>query len=136
MDIIEELMLEDIENNLEDAESVDYLMKDLYIVDDYIDSVIEESCSSCSIFDTSDNTLFDVLSNLINIEDSDDVNDHSICKVVNKDDGFGPGWEITFVPTQFNFSDSEYVDIDPNATNNHPETSNYGTSTYDSTFNA
>lgn len=140
--MFEDLMLEDIEDNydLEEVELSDAIM---YVVDNHIDSVVQESCCNDSIFDTNDSTLFDVLANMI--REGECGEELTICKPCDYDDGsISPhdwynmyNWE-----TQTRFSDTKYSDQPDNnecfiAAN--PEgcfKTNYGTSAYDSIFNA
>lgn len=134
MDNIEELMIDDIEACSEDVQAIDFMNNELYIVDRHIDSVIEESCSSTSIFDNEECDLLNVLSNLIKAGEFDE--ELTICNVFQGDSCSIE--DINIIGDEFGFSDSQFPTIDesPESTSRIPSNMNYGTNNYDSIFSA
>lgn len=132
---IDDLLADDVIANNDEDIQVDEIVdgNGLSIVDDYIDGIVNESYSGGeSIFDTGSNEILNVLSDIIASCELD--NDLS----VNDDGDERDTIDVSAIDLadEFAFSYNTGCYDNDDAVLDNPTSKNYGTSTYDSIFNA
>lgn len=133
---IDDLLADDIIANNDEDIQVDEIVNGngLSIVDDYIDGIVNESYSGGeSIFDTGSNEILNVLSDIIaSCELGNDLS------VNNGDDECDTTIDVSAIDLadEFAFSYNTGCYDNDDAVLDNPTSKNYGTSTYDSIFNA
>lgn len=134
----EDLMLEDIETYTDDGTSVDsFFMKEMTIVDEYIDTAIVEVCATSSVFDSTNDDALNLLGTLINIDNDGNkcIEDPFVCVPMKciDDNGYD---KYVIDPSAYNFGDIGHHENDPASVLDNPECMNYGTPAYDQMYNA